>query len=438
MRVLTIGAGPAGLILGAALALRGHEVTAVDRDSGPTSTKSWNRRGVMQFEHAHGFRPQVPLLLRKTWPAAYEAWTALGAEPVLVQTASPTPVPMGMRSRRPTFERALRRAVRNTPGLELCTGHVDSLLRVDDQVTGAVVDGRRVEADLVVDASGRSGRVVRPEAEIEGDCGMAYVNRSYRLVAGAKPGPLLNPLLWAGNYDGYQVLVFMHEQGHYSVLFVRPAADKQLKLLRHTDAFEAACRAVPALAAWTDPERAVATSDVLVGGALRNVYTPQAGLPGLVTVGDAVSTTTPTAGRGIAMTSMQIGALLELLDHGADPAWLAVPFEEWLRDNIRPWVEDHIILDTESVRLWQGEDIDLRRPLSSTRILDAAPMDPRISTYAAGYLAMTDLPATLALAEPLARAVYETGWRPPRSEGPTRDELVEVITQSRSPATALP
>jgi hypothetical protein len=388
----------------------------------------------MQFEHAHGFRPQVPLLLSDMWPAAYEAWIALGAEPV--QVAGLTPVTMGMRSRRSTFERALRRAVCRTPGLELRTGHVESLQRVDDTVTGAVVDGQGVKADLVVDASGRSGRVVRPEAELEGDCGMAYVNRGYRVVAGAEPGPLLNPLLWAGNYDGYQVLVFMHEQGNYSVLFVRPAADKQLKLLRHTNAFEAACRAVPALAAWTNPARAVPTSDVLVGGALRNVYKPQAGLPGLITVGDAVSTTTPTAGRGIAMTSMQISALLELLDDGADPVRMAEPFEQWSSNNIRPWVDDHIVLDTESVRLWRGEDIDLTRPLSSTRILDAALVDERISTYAAGYIAMTDLPATLAPAEPLARAVYETGWRPPRSEGPSRDELVEVITQSRTPANS--
>ncbi len=428
MRVLVVGAGPTGLILGAALAMRGHVVTAVDRDPGPTVDGSWNRRGVMQFEHAHGFRPQVPLLLRDVWPAAYDAWIALGAEPVMMGTPGAVRAPMGVLSRRSTFERALRRVATRTPGLEIRTGHVDSLHRVDGRVGGAVVDGRAVEADLVVDASGRSGRVVRPEPELEGDCGLAYVNRGYRLVAGAEPGPLLSSLLWAGNYDGYQILVFVHERGHYSVLFVRPTADADLKLLRDRSAFEAACRAVPALAAWTDPARSLPTGDVLVGGALRNVYTPQAGLAGLVSVGDAVSTTTPTAGRGIAMASMQIRALLELFDQGADPRGVAEPFDSWAEDNIRPWVEDHIVLDTESVRRWQGEDLDLTRPLSSTRILDAAQVDARISTHAGGYLAMTDLPASLAEAEPLARAVYETGWRPPFSEGPSRDELVDVVT----------
>ena len=40
---------------------------------------------------------------------------------------------------------------------------------------------------------------------------------------------------------------------------------------------------------------------------------------------------------------------------------------------------------------------------------------------------MTALPESLAPAEPIARAVYESGWRQPYSEGPTRDELVDVL-----------
>jgi 2-polyprenyl-6-methoxyphenol hydroxylase-like FAD-dependent oxidoreductase len=431
-----VGAGPTGLILGAALGLREHLVTVVDRDPGPGPDGSWKRRGVMQFEHAHGFRPQVPLLLREAWPAAYDAWIALGAEPVTVEIAGQAGVPMGVRSRRSTFERALRAAGRRTPGLKIRTGHVDSLRQDGARVVGAMIDGVEVDADLVVDASGRSGRLLRPEPESEGDCGLAYVNRGYRLTAGAEPGPLLNPLLWVGNYDGYQVLVFLHEQGHFSVLFVRPTADEGLKPLRHRTVFEAACRAVPALACWTNPGRAVATTDVLVGGALRNVYTPQAQLQNLVSVGDAVSTTTPTAGRGIAMACMQIDALLGLLDRGADPHRLAEPFETWSQENIRPWVEEHIVLDTESVRLWQGDDIDLAHPLSSTRILDAAQMDDRISTHVGGYLAMTALPATLAPAQPLARAVYQTGWRPQFSEGPSRDELLQAVSPLSRTQTA--
>ena len=427
MRVATIGSGPAGLLLGAALARRGHEVLTVDRDPGPTADGAWERRGVMQFEHAHGFRPHVPMTLRAEWPQAHDAWLELGAEPAAIPLPGGEEVSMGVRSRRSTFERALRIAAHRTPGLRLHTGHVDGLVEHGGRVAGIVVDGRPVEADLVVDASGRSGRSPDREDELTGDCGMSYVDRVYRLRPGAEPGPMANPVFAAGNFDGYQTLVFLHEAGYFSLLFIRPTADAAMKDLRHEPVFEAACRAVPALAEWTAPGRATPATPVLVGGALRNVYRPQANRPGLVAVGDSVATTTPTAGRGIAMTCMQVGALLSLLDAGADPTTVADPFGAWCDATMRPWVEDHVVQDTEAVARWQGADVDLSRPLSSTRILDAAQVEPRINDYAPGYLSMMALPDVLAPAEPLARAVYESGWRPDYSEGPCRDELVALI-----------
>ncbi len=51
---------------------------------------------------------------------------------------------------------------------------------------------------------------------------------------------------------------------------------------------------------------------------------------------------------------------------------------------------------------------------------------------------MTELPASLAPAEPLARAVYESGWRPPLSDGPTRDELVELLRAATTETSAPP
>src|ERR1700750_1234019 len=83
MDVAVIGAGPAGLFLGSALARRGHQVTAVDRDPGPDDEQSWSRRCVMQFHHAHGFGPTVAASLRREVPEAYDGWLALGAEPII-------------------------------------------------------------------------------------------------------------------------------------------------------------------------------------------------------------------------------------------------------------------------------------------------------------------------------------------------------------------
>jgi 2-polyprenyl-6-methoxyphenol hydroxylase-like FAD-dependent oxidoreductase len=431
MRTLIVGSGPTGLLLGVALARRGHDVVSVDRDPGPRG-EAWPRRGVMQFEHAHGFRPQVPTVLREQWPEALAAWLELGAWPVETTDPAGGSQITAMRSRRPTFERALRATAAREVGLDLRTGHVDEIVIEGGRVVGARVDGVLEESDLVVDASGRSGRlagtgVPNRDPDLDGDCGLAYVDRTYRLRPGAELGPLVSPIAYVGDFDGYQCLVFPHEAGHFSVVLVRPTADPALKALRLEPAFEAACRAIPALAEWTDTGRAAPTSPVLVGGALRNVYRRQTGTRGLVAVGDSVATTTPTRGRGIAMAFMQVEALLQLLDGGADPATIAEPFGAWCDASIEPWVADHIAIDEGMAKRWQGEDIDLTDSLTSDLIADATDADPRIGQYAGGYFAMTALPETLRPAEPWARAVYETGWRPPRTPGPTRDQLVEVI-----------
>src|SRR5262245_13996944 len=114
MRVAIIGAGPTGLFLGAALARRGHRVTAVDRDPGPAADGAWPRRGVMQFHHAHAFRPQVTEALLAEVPAAYDEWLAAGAEPVPM--GPPGTTVTAVRSRRAAFERALRAAASGQPG----------------------------------------------------------------------------------------------------------------------------------------------------------------------------------------------------------------------------------------------------------------------------------------------------------------------------------
>ncbi len=446
MRVAIIGAGPAGLFLGSALAGRGHDVVAVDRDA-PPSRNRWRRPGVMQFHHAHAFRFQVGTALRREWPSALEAWLALGAEPVTFDLPGVGPVPAGHRSRRETFERALRTTAETVPGLSIRQGHVDGVLAQEGRVRGIVVDGSPREADLVVDASGRAGRSVDPlraPATLGGPCGLAYVDRQYRLRDGAEPGPMTNALAWQGTFDGYQVLVFLHEQGHFSVVIIRPTADPALKDLRHQAAFEAACRAIPGLAAWTDPDRATPVTDVLPGGPLHNDYRGQGTrdgrpcAPGLVSVGDAVATTTPNFGRGVTTTYLQVLQVLALLDSVPDPAFVGEPFDAWCEENMRPWVEDHVRMDGDLARRWDGGDVDLERRLPSDLILAAAGRDPAIAPATGGYLSMLELPSCLDPVEPLARAVYRSGWRAPFTPGPDRGELREVVAAALARGGTIP
>src|SRR3712207_4440153 len=159
MRVAVIGAGAAGLFLGSALAGRGHDVVAVDRDT-RSPPGYWARSGVMQLLHAHGLRPQVGMALAQEWPAALDLWIGLGAEEITFDVPGMGEVPAGHRSRRDTFERALRTTADAVPGLAIRQGHVDGVLLAEGRVHGLVVDGSPVEADLVVDASGRGGRSV--------------------------------------------------------------------------------------------------------------------------------------------------------------------------------------------------------------------------------------------------------------------------------------
>jgi 2-polyprenyl-6-methoxyphenol hydroxylase-like FAD-dependent oxidoreductase len=437
MRVAIIGAGPAGLFLGAGLARRGHEVTAVERDPGPSADGTWPRKGVMQFHHAHGFRPQVVQALEAELPGALRRWQAAGAERATMSLPNGAVVPLGMRSRREMFERALRAEALETAGFRIRRGHAEQVTQRGGRAGGLRVDGGQLEADLVIDASGRMGRAtraLRPGPASGGPCGIAYVDRQYQLHPGAEPGPLTNAVFWQADLGGYMALVFMHERGIFSVLLARQSDDRVLAELRHEAAFEAAARAIPGLADWTNPGRSRALTPVLPGGPLLNQYRGQTGfdgklaLPGLFFAGDAVATTTPVFGRGVTTTLLQARELLRLLDeHGPDLVTAGESFDAWCASEIKPWVDDHVYMDELTRRRWAGEDTYLRRPLPSDLILAAGQKDPAIQAAAAGYMAMTALPESLRAAEPRARAIYGTGWRPARAAGPDRDELAALI-----------
>jgi hypothetical protein len=83
------------------------------------------------------------------------------------------------------------------------------------------------------------------------------------------------------------------------------------------------------------------------------------------------------------------------------------------------------------MRRWSGGDVDLHRRLPSDLIVAAAEADPQMKDIVGPYTTMDALPATLAPAEPLARALFAEGWRPPVPAGPTRDELSAVVSSTR-------
>jgi 2-polyprenyl-6-methoxyphenol hydroxylase-like FAD-dependent oxidoreductase len=442
MRTAVVGAGPTGLYLSIALARRGHEVVVVDRDQGPGRDGTWSRRGVMQFHHPHAFRQQVCSALLAETPEVWSDLLSAGAEPVPIPGASNEVA--ALRCRRATFERVLRQAAVQEPGVTMVAGHAESVLEAKGRATGVRVDGKAVEADLVVDASGRAGRMtkgLRAAAAAE-DCGISYVSQQHQLLPGAQPGPMNSPVGMVLSYPGYLVIVFPHDNQTFSTLVARATDDASLAALRGTSAFAAVLAAVPVLAAWTDPARSRPITPVMPGGRLYNSYRGQLGpqgrlsLPGVVFVGDAVCTTNPSAGRGVTTSLLQAQQLLLLSDeHQDDQESLALAFDAWCDVAIRPWFEDHVYTDGCLQRRWAGRDVDLSARLPSDLVVAAAMQEQSLMPAVGPYLGMSALPASLDVVQDDARALFATGWRPAVPEGPTRDELADLVNACAAAGT---
>ena len=439
MRAVIVGAGPTGLYTAIALARRGHQVVVVDRDPGPESGQWWDRKGVMQFHHPHFFRRQVGDALLAEMPEVWPALLAAGGE--LATLPGQPSVVAGMYCRRLTFERVLRSAAQAEPGVTLRTGHADEVCSERGRATGVKVDRHQVEADLVIDAGGRSGRLtrgLRGPAE-GGDCGLAYVSRQYQMLPGAARGPVNAPFGVMETYPGYLVAVFIHDNGILSALIARASTDRQLAALRAPSVFETAARVIPALAAWTHPRQAQPITAVLPGGRLYNSYRGQlndaghVALDGLICAGDAVCTTNPTAGRGVTTSLLQARQLIGLLEeHGRDLTTCSLAFDHWCTRNIKPWFDDHVYWDADLVRRWSGEDVDLTRPLPSDLVMAAAQADPDMMKTVGPYQAMLAPPDSLNAIQARARDIYASGWRPPTPHGPTREDLADLVTAAAS------
>lgn len=436
MRTIVVGSGPVGSFAAVMLARRGHDVLVVDRDPGPTPDREWQRRGVMQFALPHFFRPIVRQALCEEVPELWSAVLLAGGLPAL---PAGFPAEMtGLQCRRSVFEQAMWTFTTGEPGVTRMTGHADRVVVDAGRVTGLVVDGSRIDADLVVVASGRSSRLgdeLRAPGEMS-DCGFSYAARQYRARPGHDAPDWGMPRRVV--YDGYEAIVFPQDAGTISALIVRPTEDRRLADLRHNAVFDAAAAAVPLLAEWTGPDAFEPISDVRAGHNLVNAYRGQrrddgSTTPGVLFVGDAVLTTNPAAGRGVALGMQQARKLVELMQQSRDTAQVAAELDDWCEQNMRPWYEDHVEWDRTELQRFAGRDLDLTARIPSDIVCECAQVDPSIMAAAGPYLGMLAGPRILDSVQDKARAVLSTGWRPAYAPGPSRDEIAAL---SLSPALA--
>jgi 2-polyprenyl-6-methoxyphenol hydroxylase-like FAD-dependent oxidoreductase len=175
-RAVVVGSGMAGLFAARVLSDHVEEVVLIDRDHIPDSPEV--RDGVPQAHHFHGLLSGGLAIADELFPGFVEDLEVAGAVPCVagrdfvawgpqgksyaLGTFQPEPIPIGTFyvMSRPLLEHCVRRRVE---ALGNVTTRYESLVREpvagEGGIRGVVMEGGgRLDADLVVDATGRNSR----------------------------------------------------------------------------------------------------------------------------------------------------------------------------------------------------------------------------------------------------------------------------------------
>jgi 2-polyprenyl-6-methoxyphenol hydroxylase-like FAD-dependent oxidoreductase len=205
-----MGGSMAGLLAARVLAGYVDRVTLVERDALPEGAE--HRKGVPQSRQLHALLPRGRQIIDRLFPGYSVELAAAGAVRMRVPAESALLTPFGWLDRRapgwellsasrPLIEAIVRRRLRELPNVTVLERHeatgVRALRRagVVDAVRLRNLEGNReqlLEADLVIDATGRGSRATHWLAELgfpapkqtEIDPDIAYATRIYRIPDG--------------------------------------------------------------------------------------------------------------------------------------------------------------------------------------------------------------------------------------------------------------
>jgi 2-polyprenyl-6-methoxyphenol hydroxylase-like FAD-dependent oxidoreductase len=205
--------------------------------------------------------------------------------------------------------------------------------------------GEEMDADLVIDVSGRRSALPRwlagigaaPVLEEQDDSGFVYYGRHFRSADGQMPvmlGPLKQDLGTIG------ILTLPADNGTWSVTLTASSKDGDLRALRQPATWERVNRLLPLTAHWIDAEPLEDSVTVMakIEDRIRD-FAPggQPVVTGVVAVADSWSCTNPSLGRGATVGLLHALALRDQLRQPQDPWLLASEWSERTREVVEPW-----------------------------------------------------------------------------------------------------
>jgi 2-polyprenyl-6-methoxyphenol hydroxylase-like FAD-dependent oxidoreductase len=334
---VVIGGSIAGLATASALSGLFDQVTVVERDPLPDGPET--RQGVPQGRQIHVALPLGASVLDQLFPGFEDELGEEGCPTFDWVRDAPWFGSEGWRARaasdvhligfsRPLFEHVLRRRVRAIANAEFVQGTVDGLLSAEDgaRVTGVSVSKpspAEIEADLVVDASGRGSKAPkwlerlgyeRP-AEQHVRAYFGYASRLVRVPEGTMPGAArgLITMPYPGHTKGG--LIMPADNGRHTLCAIGavkdypPAGEEEfLEYLR-----QAPSPLLAEIAASAEPVTEIATYRH-AGNQLRLWGEMERHPRGFVPIGDAVASFNPIYGQGMTVAAIEAAKLRDRIE----------------------------------------------------------------------------------------------------------------------------